>query len=252
MTYILSITNQKGGVGKTTLTFNLAHGLAGHGYRVLAVDNDVQANLTSSLLGPADPRTARALSLFEGQIDKPQKVAQNLWLLAGDPELEAVNYEPGLTPRNFADELQRVADTGKLDYIVVDTNPQITDLTLASMMAADHVLVPLEPSKFGLEGLRRVMSEIKKLQTTGASKAELLGIMLNLVERTVLHRNTAAALRKRFGGMVFETQIHKRTSLAECMVKNTPIHEYEPNGKAANEIRLLVKELLNRLEAASA
>lgn len=249
MTQVLSIVNQKGGVGKTTIAFNLAHGLAREGKKVLAIDNDAQGNLTSSML----PRGARAeqftADLYEGRASKLQKVigVEGLYLMAGDDELEAAQYEDESAAK-FSTVVGKIQKKGVLDYIIIDCNPQITNLTLAGIMAADHLLIPMQPSKYSIDGLRKLFVEIKKMRATGATKAAILGFVMNLVGPTRLHRQTVMQLKKKYPQYVLDSVIHKRTAYEESPIKAQSIWDYGQDEKAEFEMSALVREILKKLE----
>lgn len=243
---VVSVMNQKGGVGKTTLTFNLAHGLARNGLKVLVIDNDAQGNLTSSLLPRGVKPLAFAANLYEGRPDNPQQVAENLWLMAGDDELESyATAEEGPAP--FRDTVRAIQRKMVFDLILIDTNPQITHLTFAAAMAATQILVPLIPTKFAFEGLGKLFRKIKELKTTGASQARILGFVLTMQTGTTYHRQGVAMIRTKYPELTFAAAIRKLTAYEESPAVNKSIFEYEPNGQAATEMKAVVDEFLARL-----
>lgn len=246
-THVISLVNQKGGVGKTTISFNLAHGLVRHGKKVLVVDNDPQGNLTSSLL----PRGVRpeifSVDLYEERIDRLQSVKENLFITAGDDSLETVQYEEE-SAAQFANVIGKISNQGKLDYIIIDCSPQITNLTLAGIMAANHLLIPIQPSKYSIDGLRKLLVELKKMRATGATKASILGFILNLVSSTKLHRQTAQQLKKKFPKYVMESVVRKRTAYEESPIKTQSIWDYGQDEKAEIEMNALIREIIKKVE----
>lgn len=247
MTQIISIVNQKGGVGKTTLAFNLSHGLARAGKIVLAVDNDAQGNLTSAMLGRGVKPKSFTSDMYDGQASKLHSVGKNLYLMAGDEELEAVQYDESSAAR-FSNTVSKIQAKGVLDYIIIDCNPQITNLTLAGIMAANHLLIPLQPSKFGIDGLKKLFVELKKMRATGASQATVLGFVMNLVSPTKLHRQTVRQLKKHYPEYVLENIIHKRTAYEESPIKSLSIWDYSQDRKAELEMNGLVSEIIRKIE----
>jgi chromosome partitioning protein len=247
MTQVISIVNQKGGVGKTTIAFNLAHGLAREGKKVLAIDNDAQGNLTSSMLARGMKPEYFTADLYEGKATKLQAVADRLYLMAGDDELEAAQYEDESAAK-FSTVVGKIQDKGVLDYILIDCNPQITNLTLAGIMAADHLLIPMQPSKYSIDGLKKLFVEIKKMRATGATKAAILGFVMNLVSPTRLHRQTVLQLKKKYPQYVLDSVVHKRTAYEESPIKAQSIWDYGQDEKAEMEMSALVREILKKVE----
>lgn len=247
MTRIISLLNKKGGVGKTTLTFNLAHGLALKGYKVLAIDNAGQGHLTRAFLPKATKPLAFTHALYDGEIQNPQNVADKVWLFAGGDELdESQHIEDG--PEQFAAIMTKLQARDLFDYILIDSDPQLTNLTLASMRAASHLLVPVQPAEFGIDGLKKMFATLRSLKSTGSSEAVFLGFVMSMVKPTVLHRHKINALRKQFPQYYLESHIKMRTALEESPIMNKSIFEYEPNGKAAHEMNALVTEICNKVE----
>nr|WP_321256882.1 ParA family protein [uncultured Pseudodesulfovibrio sp.] len=246
MTRIISIINQKGGVGKTTIALNMAHGFVREGKKVLAVDNDPQGNLTNSLLINEEIRCFSA-SLYNGKVNKLQSVNGHMGIMAGDSKLEIVQYNEQ-SPLRFSSVLTKIKQKHIFDYILIDSSPQITNLTFASIMAADNLLFPLQPSKFGLDGLKKVLMAVAKMKSTGATKAAVLGVVMNLVNRTKLHRQTILALKKRYPRDVMDCVIHRRTAYEESPIKGQSIWEYGKDERAQIEMSAFMREILKRLE----
>ena len=242
---IITLANQKGGVGKTTLAFNLAHGLAREGKKTLVIDNDPQANLTHSFI--VDAPQAATWTLYEGRTDNPQAVAENLFLIGATDELEGFSdADSGL--HEFKAILSAVAQKNIFDFIIIDNNPQISNLTIAAIMAADYILIPLIPSKYSFQGINKLFTQIKHLKEQGLSQAEPIGFVENLKSNTILHRQNSNALRKNYPQLHFEAKISRRTSLEESPIHRQSIFDYEPEGKAAFEFSQLVKEILSKTD----
>lgn len=245
MTQVISVMNKKGGVGKTTLSFNLAHGLAQQGFKVLAIDNDDQCNLTYSMLARGVKPEYFSADWYVASPTKVQSVCEKLWLLSGSDDLEEMDYiEAG--PVNFADQISKVVAKGVFDFIIIDCNPQVRNLTMAAIMAANHVIVPMQPSKYAVDGLRRLFKTIRQLRSTGASRAEFLGIVMNLVSHTKLHRQTIQQLRKKHPDLIFDSVIRKRTAFEESPLRNQSIWQYNTDDKAVDEMRALVAEVVRK------
>lgn len=245
MTKIITIINQKGGVGKTTIAFNLAHGLADKGMNVLAIDNDPQSNLTSALLPRGALRQAPTSAMYQGEFRSPQEVRTNLWVCSASSDLdEAQLIDDG--PGKFAAISQRLRQKDVFDYVLIDSSPQITNLTFAGIMAATHLLIPLQPAQFAIDGLSRLFNTVKELRSTGASSAKVIGFVMSMMKGTTLHRHKMNALRKQYPQYFLQSVIRSRTALEESPISHQSIFEYEPNGKAAAEMGALVREVLKK------
>ncbi len=251
MSTTITIANQKGGVGKTTLAFNIAKGLAARGSKILVVDNDPQGNLTSAFL--EDPRTLtmNVLELYEAEEPpdvKPQTVQDNLDFIGANILLSRI------TDRNFVVvfRLERALATirANYDYVLIDSLPSFGNLNLASLVAANYVLIPTEPAPFAVEGLTDLLRTITRVQEDLKRSPQVLGLVLNLVEgsQTRIGREIDEAIRERHGDVVFDTVIHKATKLKESPFYNQSIMEYDSRGKPARQIEALLDELLARIE----
>lgn len=248
MTHNICILNRKGGCGKTTLAFNLAAGLARKKKRVLVIDTDSQANLTRSLVPRGTPPTAFSATLFEGRAVKPHQVGDNLYLYAADGELIPFSADQDAAPRYRAVVRQIMERTG-VDYIVQDTGPHLNNVVYGAIMSATHLLIPLEPAPFGLEGLGEVITEFKKLRSVGATKAELLGIVFSLVDSTRISNQIMEHLEQRYPELVFEARLYRRTALKESPIKSQSIWDYERGErKASAEMDAVVAEVTKRLQ----
>jgi chromosome partitioning protein len=239
--------NQKGGVGKTTIAFNLAHGFAREGKKVLVVDNDAQGNLTSSMLPRGVKPESFTADLYEGRVSTLQAVADRIYLMAGNDGLEAAQYGDESVAL-FSTVIGRIQQKGVLDFILIDCSPQLTNLALAGIMAADRLLIPLQPSKFAVDGLKKLLLEVKRMKVTGATKATVLGFVMNLVSPTKLHRQTVLQLKKKYPQYVFENVIHKRTAFEESPIKAQSIWDYGQDERAEIEMSALVREVLKKME----
>lgn len=245
-TKITAIVNQKGGVGKTTLTFNLAHGLARTGRKVLLIDNDPQANLTSSCLQRGQRLEAFAADLYAGRVSKAQPVANRLWILGATDGLEEyVDAETGAP--EFARVVKAISSKGLFDHILIDCAPTTTNLFLAALMASTHFLVPLTPSKYSLDGLKKLFSKIKELRTTGASRAQPLGFVVNMATGTTYHRQTLLALGKTHHDLLFESVLRKLTAFEESPALAKSVFDHAALSEAALEMTNLVREFEIRI-----
>lgn len=249
---ILAITNQKGGVGKTTTAINLAASLAANELRVLLVDSDPQGNATTGLgitktenrttlyqvlLGEADINDAIISTQFEG-----------LHILPSDKNLVAANLELVELPnREFRLKEKLDAVREQYDFIVIDCPPALDLLTLNAMVAADSILIPIQCEFFALEGISQLLDTIERVRGSFGSALKIEGVLLTMYDdRTNLTRQVELDLRGFFQSAVFETVIPRSIRLAEAPSHGKPILAYDVRSRGAESYIQLAKEVLAR------
>ena len=245
---VIAITNQKGGVGKTTFAFNLSKGLAQLGYKVLVIDNDPQGNLTSAFLEDPTTLEANILDFYEGRLGiVPQTVAQGLELIGANIHLSRIAEGELEVIFRLKEGLQALEQS--YDFVLIDCLPSFGYLNMAALNAADYVLTPTKPAPFALAGLKDLFDTTSKVQKRLNKKLEVLGIVLNLVEgrQTTLGGELESVLRETYGELVFKASIHKGVKLEESPSFNQSVMEYDPGGKAAKQLEALLGEMLARL-----
>ena len=246
---VIAITNQKGGVGKTTFAFNLSKGLASRGHRVLVVDNDPQGNLTSAFLEDPTALEANVLDFYEGRVGsvQPQTVGQGLELIGANIHLSRIAESEFEVIFRLKEGLEGLK--GSYDFVLIDCLPSFGYLNMAALNAADRVLIPTKPAPFALAGLKDLFDTVSKVQRRLNADLKVLGIVLNLVEgrRTTLGGELEGVLRETYGDLVFETSIHKGVKLEESPSFNQSVMEYDPGGKPAQQLEALLGEMLSRL-----
>lgn len=252
-THIVAIANQKGGVGKTVVAFNLARALALKGKKVLAIDCDSQGSLTLNFLGTKQKISSTTQQLFEGGKSLAlQSVGSNLWLFGtsgNDGSLTLASEKPGALT-TFKDTVRRIAATGKLDYIIIDTNPYISNVTLAVLATATLLLVPLEAAELAISGAYCLVQELMRLRKEGNSEARWLGFVVNKYMQTSYQRAYLNYLRQKFHrGDVFESTLSHLTAFQVAGSQRLGVIEYEPEGEAAHQVTVFLKEFLARVKA---
>ncbi len=247
---VIAVTNQKGGVGKTTTAINLSASLAANDIRVLLIDSDPQGNATSGL---GISKTQHYTSLYDVLLGgSPAADAivhtelEGLDLLPADKNLVGANLElVGADRREYLlrtclEEVRR-----QYRFVLIDCPPALDLLTLNALLAADSVLVPIQCEFFALEGVSQLMDTIDRIRDSFHHPLEIEGILLTMYDdRTNLTRQVAADLREFFGAEVCKTVIPRSIRLAEAPSHGKPALLYDPRSKGAESYIQLAKEIL--------
>ena len=251
---ICAISNQKGGVSKTTTAINVAAGLAKKKQKVLLIDLDPQGNATMSLGVNKSSVESSVHEFLHGEISFPQgkiAISSHLDLLPANINLAA--SEPSLAEKeDGVYQLQEKMQpfNSLYDWILLDCPPSLGFLTLNALCYAQKVLLPVQCEYFALEGLADLMSTIEKLQDTTNEHLEIFGIIRTMYDpRTALSKETSNQLLKFFGPLVFETIIPRNIKLAESPSYSKTIFDYDPKSIGAVAYWQLVEELMSRRKA---
>jgi len=252
---VITIANQKGGVGKTTTAINLASALAFMGHKVLLVDTDPQAHSTLSCL--PDPSKYEK-SLFDALIN-PGLPISSIIVKSTIPGLDLIlsrismaKLEPTLLGEidghfRLKDALQPIRNN--YQFIFIDTPPTLGLITVNSLVAADSVLIPIQSSYLCLEGTDDLLETIEKVKRVANPNLEIIGVVITLFDkRTNLAKDVVKRIRQVFGPKVFKTFVSKSVKLEESPAYKESIFTYAPDSVGAWQYRKIAEEILERVK----
>jgi chromosome partitioning protein len=252
MTKIIAITNQKGGVGKTTTAVNLAASLAFENKQILLVDLDPQGNAAMACGVDKNEVEYTSCDLLLEDAPISEIIIKNKTIgfdvIAGNADLTAAEVEL----MNVKHKERRLADAllvikNNYDYILIDCPPSLNMLTLNAMVAADSILIPMQCEYYALEGLTALMGTVRNIQETVNPSLHLEGILRTLFDnRSRLTQDVSAQLIEYFADKVFKTTIPRNIRLAEAPSHGVPVLSYDKKSRGALAYLQLAVELINR------
>jgi len=251
---ILAITNQKGGVGKTTTAINLSAALASKGLRTLLIDLDPQANSSMSFLD----KHALPRSMYDVLVDRSASIREIIRPAEKVPNLSVAPSSIALAKIESKllgeiDSHYRLKDViepiiQEFDFIVLDTPPTLGIITVNALVASTHVMIPIQSSYFALEGTDDLLETIDKIKQRANPQLQILGAVITLHDkRTLLSRDIVDQIRRVFGDKLFETMITKSVRLEESPAYKESIFTFAPRSSGAYEYYKLSEEVLSRV-----
>ena len=254
---IISVINQKGGVGKTTTVINLAAGLSMKGKKILVIDLDPQGNATTGLgLSNTENSEQTIYNVLNGN-KKISEVIQstnfeNLNLITSNVDLSGLEIETaGDSRRAFKlkDELASILnDSGpSYDYILIDCPPSLSLLTIMALVASEALVVPLQTEFFALEGLTQLMKTIERIKSNLNSSLDIRGILLTMYDkRNKLSSEVEKEARQYFGDKVYQTVVPRNVRLSEAPSYGVPVLIYDKSCPGSKSYFTFTEEFLNR------
>lgn len=249
---IIAVTNQKGGVGKTTTTINLSACLAEMGKKILTIDADQQGNTTSGLGLDKNNIEETLYNVMLGEMDiediKQKTCMETLELVPANISLTGAEIELiGKADREYILKTQLDRIKEQYDYIIIDCPPSLNLITINALTAADTVLVPIQCEYFALEGLEQLIHTINLVKKRLNTALEIEGIVFTMFDaRTNLSLQVVEEVKRILKNSVYRTIIPRNVRLGEAPSHGLPINLYDPKSKGAESYRLLAEEVIER------
>ena len=251
MARVIAVTNQKGGVGKTTTSINVAYFLSKMGKRTLIIDFDPQGNATSGLGIDKQELGATMTEVIMRQIRLAKVVLpteyKDLYLAPSTSHLANTEVELAQADGRFARLREALSGVIDYDYIIIDSPPSLSLLTVNGLVAADYVLLPVQVEFYALEGLGQLLESMKLIRKGLNPSLKLLGVLPTMMDsRTTLSSQVYDEIKKYFPDKIFKTTIPRNIRLAEAPSHGAPVGVYDRFSKGSRAYKALAKEIVER------
>ena len=252
MATVISVTNQKGGVGKTTSAVNIAYYLAKMGKKTLIVDFDPQGNASSGLGIDKQSLTGSMTDVILETKTLPDIIIptdhKNLFIAPTTSHLANTEVELANASRRFTRLKNAIENTPNYDYIIIDSPPSLSLLTVNGLIAARYVLLPVQAEFYALEGLGQLLETMKLIRKSMNPTLDLIGVLPTMVDgRTTLSGQVHEEIKKHFPGKVFKSVIPRNIRLAEAPSHGLPVGVYDKFSKGARAYKAVTKEVVERV-----
>jgi chromosome partitioning protein len=250
---IITIANQKGGVGKTTTAINLSAGIANKGLRTLLIDTDPQCNSTSVFFLPEETEKTLFSAFSENNYDLTPLIREtkisNLFAVPSSIHLAKVE-------RMLSGEIDAPIKLKKallpiesmFDFVIIDSPPSLGLLTVNGLVSSNYVLIPITPSPWALEGVQDFLDTFKSVKETFNDSLKILGVLITLYDsRTLLAKEATEKVKNTFGDLVFNEIIHRNVRLEESPAFKEDIFSFAPDSRGAISYKNIVEEVLTRV-----
>ena len=259
MTKIISIINQKGGVGKTTSTINLGHALASSGQKILVIDLDPQGNASTGLGIDRGNREKTIYEFLVNSNDDPNSFisktkTENLDIICANEDLSGLETEVAEESKRaffLRDVLDQIKQKSQYNHILIDCPPSLSLLTIMALVASDTVIIPLQTEFFALEGVSQLIKTIERVKENLNKNLSIQGVILTMYDRrNKLSGQVEQEARKYFGSKVYKTVIPRNVRISEAPSHGMPVIVYDKNSSGSIAYQELSNEILNGSYAA--
>lgn len=250
---IINFCNQKGGCGKTTLSFNFAKMLSNRGERVLVIDNDTQGNLSYSLLKNEYPPRDSSTLIHLGKEVEPIEVKENLFCIGSDEALADIDKKTAIEVFfNLRDGIRKLINKYGFTYVIIDSPPSLGTVFISGLIASNNIVIPVYPEIYHMHGLLSLMKKIKVAQQPGlANDLKIAGIIINRANKnTLVTKSIVKELKENFPDLVLENIISNSVSVIESQMPNhsSSVEEYyEIEKRKTSKVNVEFNDVLNEL-----